>query len=174
MIQFEAPLLFLVWVVGLPYLIYWTLKSYANLPAKKRWISLGLRFLGLLMLILALSRPVLLLKNTKESVLFLVDVSESVSTEALEKCWKAMREQTGDLGLRQSAGLVLFAREPRLVIPPTREPFGESPQSEQRLFHKRERERRKNRRAELERSELTEAAENELTKLESELAEIDH
>ncbi len=173
MVQFENPWILAVLAILVPYLIWWHRKSYADLAPRKAQLALGLRILGLLALLLALSKPVLLLENSDRSVLVLVDVSDSVPTSALESAWASLEQSSLEAGRDREIGLVLFAREPRLVRLPGPDPLVLDEALTQKLFHRRERERAIARIQELERSTLGTLESEELARTHSALAEID-
>ena len=138
MIQFESPLWFLALVPLVPFLALCARQSYADLPASRNRLALALRLLGVLFVTLALARPVLLLENTDRVVLYLIDVSESVPAASLEESWDELQAFNEARADGEQAGVVLFARRPRLVVPPTAEPIELTPELERRLFHERE------------------------------------
>jgi Ca-activated chloride channel homolog len=172
MIQFESAGLLWLLLPLIPFLVYWFKRSYADLSAPRAALALVLRTLALALVVLAVSKPVLMLDNHERAVLFLIDVSDSVPTAALEDAWAEIEATTSELEDGARAGLVLFARRPRMVLPTGNEVLALTPELERKLFHKREKERLTQRVQELERSELSEAQKTELDKLRGELDEI--
>lgn len=173
MIQFESAHLLWLLLPLAPFLYYWYRKSYADLSSTRAALALGLRALALALVVLALSKPVLMLENHERAVLFLIDVSDSVPTASLEDAWSEVQAAAEDLEDGQRAGLVLFARHPRLVREPSEEPFELAPELERQLFHQREKERLTERVQELERSELGPDEKRELEELRGHLEEIE-
>ncbi|TAH37269.1 MAG: VWA domain-containing protein [Planctomycetota bacterium] len=169
MLQFESPLWFLALLPLLPWLLYWRHRSYADLSPLRSWLGCGLRVLALAAVVLALSRPVLLLRNRDRAVLFLVDVSDSVPDTALDEAWSQVSAAATDLDSGCSAGLVLFAGAPVLARPLQAEPLELTDELRRRMFHQREKDRLQARAAELERSDLDETARAELQRLRQEL-----
>jgi Mg-chelatase subunit ChlD len=99
-----APLLLLI----LP-------RSLADLPWQQQLLSLGFRVAFVAMLALALARIARTERAEKVCTVFLVDVSDSVTTEAIED---AKRSIDAALAAKRSddvARIVTFARRPRLV-----------------------------------------------------------
>ena len=60
MFEFESPQYFLVLLPLLPFLIYCSVKSYADLSRARHRGALVLRTLSLILIVLALSKPVLI------------------------------------------------------------------------------------------------------------------
>jgi Mg-chelatase subunit ChlD len=173
MVRFESPWILAAIFVVAPFLYWWHRKSYADLAPRKARLALAARILGLLALLLALSKPVLLLANSERSILVLVDVSDSVPTSALESAWTSLEQWSKEAGREREIGLVLFGREPRLVRPPGPDPLVLDEALTKQLFHRRERESTIARIQELERSALGGTETEELTKARATLSEID-
>ena len=173
MIQFESPGWFWALLPLLPFLGYWAARSYADLTRSRVLAAFGLRLLGLALIVLALTRPVLLLENTDRVLLFMIDVSESVPSPALESAWEDVQSFSEAREGGEAAGVVLFAQHPRLVVAPTTGDLELTPQLERELFHAREKERITTRVQELERSALDEAGREELEGLRVQLEEIE-
>ena len=167
MVQFENPLAFLLLLPLLPFLVYCSRKSYADLPARVAHLALAARLLGLACILTALARPVLLLENTDRAVIYLIDVSDSVPAAALEATWETIAGETADLAGNERAGLILFAGQPRLAVAPASAALELDAELTDRLFHRREKEAVAARIQELERSELGPEARAELEDLES-------
>ena len=172
MVQFESPWFFLSLAVLLPMLAFWHWKSYADLKPGRRRVATLLRLAGLICIVTALSRPVLMLENNERSVLFLIDVSESVEPAALEKAWADMQAAL-EVRDDEKAGIVLFGRRPAMVISPTEDKIELTDELKRKLFHEAEQERITARVQELERSELGATEETELTELRAHLDEIE-
>lgn len=141
MLQFENPGTLWVLVGLVPFLFFWTRKSYADLPASRAWLAFGMRTVGLLALLFALARPVLLLENSDHEVLYLVDVSDSVSDASLEATFERIAEETADLERGERAGLVLFAGRPRMLRTPGRDALDVTAEGleslREKIFHRR-------------------------------------
>lgn len=173
MIQFESIHLLWLLLPLLPFLGYWYRRSYADLSPRRAVLALVLRTLSLALVVLALSRPVWMLQNEERAVLFLVDVSDSVPTAALEAAWSDIEAATAELEDGARAGLVLFGRHPRMVLPARSEALELTPELERRLFHQREKEAMTARVQELERSELADPQREELEELRGHLEELE-
>ncbi len=105
----------LVVLAVVPLLAFSLLRSLADLPWQQRWAALALRTAFLAALGLALARPARTEETRKVCTVFLVDVSDSVSSESLEDARKTVN---GALAVRPAGDLtkiVTFARTPRLV-----------------------------------------------------------
>ncbi|MBM4363116.1 MAG: VWA domain-containing protein, partial [Deltaproteobacteria bacterium] len=114
-------------VVGvLPFLVVVAARSLADLPALARAASVLLRLAFLSALGLALARPSRVADSTRVGVVALLDVSDSMSPEAVEDARGSIAE------LRRAAGdadfsLVTFARTARRVPLPPGAPIPEVP-----------------------------------------------
>ena len=110
------------WLFTLPlaaYLLWLSRKSYARLAPTARWCALAFRSLILLLLLAALSRPTFLTRSSSKQVVFLLDVSKSVSTENLEAALKAIDhviQQSN--GRRVQFALIAFGADAQRVIAP--------------------------------------------------------
>lgn len=173
MIQFEHPWFLAALIFIAPYLLYATWKSYADLRPGRRYLSLALRMLALTLVVFALSKPVLSLRNTDESVLFIIDVSDSVAPEALDEAFARVQKETASTSLGQSAGILLFAGKPSLAVPLGREKIELTNNLKSHLFHRRERDRIEARIREIERGELKDSDKAELDNLQKEKAAIE-
>lgn len=171
-LQFESPEWFWALAGLVPLVLFWHFKSYADIRPGRRALATGLRFLGLLCVITALSRPVLQLENSERTVLFLIDVSDSVRSEALDAAWAEVEAATKELESTDRAGLVLFGETPKLFVAPTREPLTLTGDLAWQLHHKRAEQDAKTRIAELERGTLDDAARKELDELQTRIAAI--
>jgi hypothetical protein len=172
-IQFEHPTVLLGMVVLLPLLLIAAWKSYADLTAVRTRVSLAIRAIALFLVLFALSKPVLTLDNSAESLLFVVDVSDSVSPDALDRAVTVVQNQTDHLGSGQTAGLLLFGGRPSLAVPLEKRKIEFPPELAQRLYHRRERDRIEARLRELERGDLKEPDRAEMQKLQKDKSTIE-
>lgn len=173
MVRFETPEIFWL-ILPLAALLWFGVKrSYADLSRPRERALLLIRAVGFLSLLLAMSKPVLELENDDEVAIVCVDVSESVDDAALEKALVEIVTASQDLARDEKLGIVLFAEHPRFVRLPSSEKVIRDPALERAVFHRRERDKLKARRTELERSALGESEKVELAKLEVELQGIE-
>jgi Ca-activated chloride channel family protein len=173
MLELESPWALLLLPALLPWLWWFARKSYADLPSARLRLALSVRLLGLVALVLALARPVLLLENRERVLFFLIDVSDSVPAAAIEEGLARAVEGSRSLEGNERAGLILFARHPRLVVPLGRAAIEDTPELRRRCLHRSEEERLRARRSLLERSELGPAEEAEHAGIGQMLAEIE-
>ncbi|MDA1263590.1 MAG: VWA domain-containing protein [Planctomycetota bacterium] len=173
MIQFESAHLLWLLLPLVPFLAFWFKRSYADLSPARAGLALAIRTISLVLIVLALSKPVWMLDNTQRVVLFLVDVSDSVPTASLERVLAEIQEQTRELEEGAEAGLVLFGRHPRMVVGTSSEPIELTPELTRRIFHQREKKALVARIQGLERSELGDAQKAELEELRGHVAEIE-
>ena len=172
MIQFESPLWFLALVPLVPFLTYCAHKSYADLQRRRSLQALALRLVGLALVVLGLTRPVLLLENSERVVLYLIDVSESAPTASLESAWQELSAHAAARDDGESVGVVLFAGHPRLVVAPTAGELTLTDALRRKLFHQREKRALEERVGWLERNELDATQQAELDEARAHLAEI--
>jgi uncharacterized membrane protein len=131
----------LVLLLLIPLTVWWSFRSLAGLGPVRRWVALGLRCSLLLLLCLALAEVYLLRASDTLTVLFLWDQSLSIPEEfdprdtkepktdlVKERHLKFINDAValrGSKHLRDSAGLIVFGRYPRLELPPSSVPrFG--------------------------------------------------
>ncbi len=126
----------------LPVIIYWSRKSLAGMGPTRRWLAIILRTAILLFLILAMAEVRFRQVNDTVTTLFLVDRSLSIPEESSEDSrkdpvtgrpydlrWERIKkfindsvEKRGEAHKRDKAGLIVFARRPRLELPPSDSP----------------------------------------------------
>ncbi len=82
--RFEAAWIWLLALPLLAYLAWLARRSYAQLSPAVRWGSFAIRVVVMLALLAALARPVWLKQSNAHHVVFLLDVSQSVSSENLD------------------------------------------------------------------------------------------
>ncbi|OAI38936.1 hypothetical protein AYO40_01480 [Planctomycetaceae bacterium SCGC AG-212-D15] len=125
----------------IPLIVYFSYRSLAGLGPVRRWVALGLRCLLILLLTLALAEVRLRHPNENVTVLFLVDRSLSVPEEhdltvdpkspqaRVDLRWERVKkfineavEKRGSSHDRDRAGVIVFGRRPRLELPPSAVP----------------------------------------------------
>jgi Mg-chelatase subunit ChlD len=138
--RFEAAW---VWLIALPVLVYlaWlSRRSYAQLAPAARWASLALRSLVLLLLLATVSRPAWLKPSATQHLVFLLDVSQSVSGEnldaALEQIDRLAREALNNPG-RARLSLAAFGESAALLVRGARRWDGLSPELREKLAYAR-------------------------------------
>jgi uncharacterized membrane protein len=132
-LEFVQPWWLLLLVV-IPAIVYFSYQSLAGLGPIRRWIALTVRCLLVLLLVMALAEPRLRRPNENVCVLYVLDRSLSVpqeidatSTEGeRDRRWLRLQQfvntsvQQRGVGHRNDlSGAILFARRPRLVLPPS-------------------------------------------------------
>ncbi|HEX4338537.1 MAG TPA: VWA domain-containing protein [Polyangiaceae bacterium] len=105
----------LVVVALLPVLAFALLRSLSDLPWQQRVLALLFRMLFLVALAGALARPARTAETHKVCTVLLVDVSDSVSDEALEDARAAAKKTLAARPADDLVKVVTFARRPRLV-----------------------------------------------------------
>ncbi|MCZ6601475.1 MAG: hypothetical protein O6952_00555, partial [Planctomycetota bacterium] len=111
--EIDHPILLLLIVPAAFFLWFAARKNYAHLGPRQRALSIAIRLAVVLFLLASLSDVSLLLAHRDESILLLLDVSDSMPPEAVGESWKTIRQ----LPPGPKMGLILFAGEARLAIP---------------------------------------------------------
>lgn len=107
-----------LWLLALAPLFLWVIgKTLADLPWQQRALSFLLRFAFLTMLALGLSRVAREGRSEKLCTVFLVDVSDSITDEAIEDARKIIAEAWAQKKDDDLIRLVTFATRPTLVLP---------------------------------------------------------
>src|SRR5947209_2658732 len=132
-LEFVQPWWLLLLLV-IPLIVRFSYRSLAGLGPIRRWVALSIRCLLVALLVLALAEPRLRRPNESVCVLYLVDRSMSVPQEleatstGEERDARWLRIQAfinGSVAQRgidhrnDLSGAILFARRPRLVLPPS-------------------------------------------------------
>jgi uncharacterized membrane protein len=132
-LEFVQPWWLLLLLV-LPLLVKFSYKSLTGLGPIRRWVALSARCLLVALLVLALAEPRLRRPNENVCVLYVVDRSMSVPQETdagsaegerdlrwlrLQTFINASVQQRGVGHRNDISGSILFARRPRLVLPPS-------------------------------------------------------
>ncbi len=105
------PLLFYVW--------WLSRRSYAQLHPTARWVSLALRTLVLLLLIAGVTRPTYLSRSNRHHLVFVLDVSQSITTENLDAALDdidRLARQAGQGGGDGHISVVAFGRQASLLV----------------------------------------------------------
>ncbi len=109
-----------IWL-ALPPLLLWVWwfwrQSYAQMGPSGRAISLALRLVVIACLLAALSRPIFVRQTGSQHVLFVLDVSRSVSKENLDSAMADIDRLAREaVGKGHHASVILFADQPRTLI----------------------------------------------------------
>ncbi|HTK75489.1 MAG TPA: vWA domain-containing protein, partial [Gemmataceae bacterium] len=121
----------LVLLLLIPLIVKLSYRSLAGLGPTRRWLAIGLRSLLILLLVLALAELRLRRPNETTTVYFLVDRSVSIPQDLdpadelkKDQRWQRIRqfiassvEKRGTGHERDQAGVIVFGRRPRLVLP---------------------------------------------------------
>jgi len=135
-VRFGQPL-WLVLLVTLPILVMMSFHSLAGLGPVRRWLAMGSRLAIVTFLILSLAELRIDKPNDNLTVLFLVDRSLSIPQEIdprkqnsggdpIDERWLRIQafinesvQKRGRAHLNDQAGVIMFARRPRLIMPPS-------------------------------------------------------
>jgi len=106
--------MFAVLIFALEGLLYWRRQTAGRLAWPQglgdRW-ALGLRCVLIAALLVALSRPTIPRWVDQLNVLFLLDVSDSVSLAARENAYRFAAQSAASMQARDQAGLIVFGEE---------------------------------------------------------------
>lgn len=128
--EFAQPW-WLLLLLLLPGVVWISYRSLAGLGPVRRWVAIGLRCLLIVLLTLALAELRLRKPNDNTTVFFLVDRSLSVpqdldpeDTTATDRRWQRVKKfvaesvfKRGSGHERDQAGVIVFGRRPRLMLP---------------------------------------------------------
>jgi Mg-chelatase subunit ChlD len=125
----------LLLLLVVPLVFWFSFRSLAGLGPVRRWVALGLRCLLITLVGLALAELRINHQNDTVTVLFLVDRSLSIPQEpssadpTIDLRWQRIKkfineavEKRGSGRERDKAGLIVFAKRPRLELPPSDAP----------------------------------------------------
>jgi Ca-activated chloride channel family protein len=104
------PLFWLCGILALMLVVRWSL---VDRPAIKKWLSLGLRILSIVLLILAMCRPFVGKDSQDVHVVFVMDVSESIDIASAKEALGQIEEGIKNLKSRDSWSLFAVASEIR-------------------------------------------------------------
>ncbi len=116
------PIWLVLILVCIPPIIFFSLKSLSGLGKPRRALAILLRSIVVILLILALARLQSVRTNDRMTTLFLLDVSQSLPQEwrrpMINYVNQAVRSKKK---LNDQAGVVVFAKDARIEVPPTPE-----------------------------------------------------
>lgn len=125
-IQFETPWLLLLLVPAGAF-VWFTTKNMARLVKWRRISVIALRSIVFLMLILLISGFSVKQISSRTTTLFLTDSSDSIMQK--EKALDFIREALKSMGKNNEAGIINFAEEPTVELPPSGKPVFSDMQS---------------------------------------------
>ena len=107
--NFSAPWALLL-LLFIPYFV-WLGRSMAPRPVWRRWLSLGIRLLIILLLTLALAGTQMIRAADELAVVFLVDASDSMSREQKESAEALIQQAMATMGADDQAAVILFGAD---------------------------------------------------------------
>ncbi len=107
------PLLLLIPALGL--LIYAWKVSLVDRPQSLKWAAFACRVLSTVLLIFALCRPFHHQISHDTHIVFLVDVSESIDGDALQKSIGEVKQSIASLDQNDTHTIIAFARDSRIL-----------------------------------------------------------
>ena len=113
---------YLLLLVVLPLIIYFIFRSSLSISGTKKWVSLGIRIIILILLTLGLSGLSFTRSLDRVNVLFLLDVSDSVSPQTRETGLQYIKDAVGKMGADDTAGLIVFGAQASMEASPQKNP----------------------------------------------------
>jgi len=114
------------WALGLlifiPYALYMSKKSLADLSAWRRWSTFGLRSIIILLLVLSLAGFKLIWKVDKLCVIFALDTSSSIPEAEIQRASGFIAQALESMEETDEAGLIVFGSEAYVELPPKMKP----------------------------------------------------
>lgn len=121
-INASQPWWLVLLVVCLPPVAILSFKSLSGLGKTRRLLAIGLRSLVVALLILALARLQAVRTNDRLTTIFLLDISQSLPQEWRKPMLDYVNRAVGSKKRADDqAGVIVFAKEARIEIPPTPE-----------------------------------------------------
>jgi uncharacterized membrane protein len=139
-VHLEHPEFLWLLAGAVPLLLWAALKSYAIAARWKRVLSFLLRVLGVLLVTLALARPVLRLASPDQCVVFALDVSDSVEAGAIDRALAQIGAATKELAAHQRAALLAFGGRALVLRDLASEPITPAKEQVELLQHRRAKE----------------------------------
>ena len=110
------------WALGflilIPYALYLSKKSLADLSSWRRWSTFGLRSVVILLLVMSLAGFKLVWKIDKLCVIFALDVSNSIVESEFPRALDFVEESLESMEETDEAGLIVFGNEAYVELPP--------------------------------------------------------
>ena len=110
----QQPWWLLALPLVLPFLYAVAQKGRRVVPARQQRIAVWLRMVGITLLVLALTQPLLVRSSSERSVLFLLDRSSSVTAEARQAQEDYVKTALEAAGAEDTAAVAVFGKELRL------------------------------------------------------------
>jgi uncharacterized membrane protein len=172
-LQLEHPVFLWILAGAVPLLVWAALRSYALAPNWKRIASLALRALALSFVVLALTRPIWRLSRPDQTVVFALDVSDSVAPEALREASEWIAKASTELAAHQRAALVLFGGRAKVARELAREPIAFTGEIADAVFHRSLKDATKRKIVEVERDLGSDGAQTKLAEARARLAALE-
>ena len=116
---FDAPAWWLLVPIFIVYLVWLSRRSYAQLARASKWSALALRIVILCLLIAAVTQPVWLVRSNRNHLVFMLDVSKSISSDNLQAALDdvdKLAKSAGEQSRRSRFSLIAFGASPRLLV----------------------------------------------------------
>lgn len=120
-LTFDHPL----WLLALPALAFFVLaarRSRAALPIRAARLALAVRLCVAALLLLSLAGPRVVRRTDRQTVLFLLDVSQSIRPDQRAASIAYVRQALAHMGRGDQGGVIVFGQTPSLDVPPSPAP----------------------------------------------------
>lgn len=104
----------------IPLALYLARNSLANLSSARRYVSIAVRVLLVLLIVLALAGLRFRTTSRDLALIFLVDVSASVAQDNRQEIFDFINTEIATAAPRDYVGVIAFAREPSVELAPAR------------------------------------------------------
>lgn len=118
MIQFTKPLFLILLIPALYYTYRLSMHSLADLSRLRSRLAFGLRALIITALICALAGPRMVKNSPRQSVIFALDVSDSISKASQERALAYVNQAIRGMRANQKVGLVAFGGDASVELAP--------------------------------------------------------
>ena len=115
LVRFQNPA-YLWLLLGIPFVIYFGLRL-TTLSWSRRWVSIILRCIIILLFVLALGRVELVKKHDNLFVFFLMDHSKSIPQDLRFQQVGFINRAAEDMGKNDTAGVIVFGSDASIEIP---------------------------------------------------------
>lgn len=92
--------------------------GYAGLPRVRGLVALWVRFILFALFVMLLAEPRAVRTRDVLSVMYLVDVSDSVKSDSVDAAMRYVLESVNRKPARDEAGLIVFGKTPAVELPP--------------------------------------------------------
>ncbi|MEM7010033.1 MAG: VWA domain-containing protein [Verrucomicrobiota bacterium] len=114
--QYPYVLLFAIFAIVALFLID-TRSSHPMSPTRRRWLLI-IRSLGVILIVAALASPAWIVRSKQQAVVFVLDHSQSLGENGLQRVYDAFDEMRGKFGMGTKIGVVSAGRDGEVLAYP--------------------------------------------------------